>query len=247
MDTEKKNPDYVELFSCRVHPVDMEEAVLRIGDFIMERSFHLVVTLGTEMVMQAQKDREFCAILNRADLVVPDSAGVCWACGRAGNPLRGRVPGIDLLLRLATMAPERKWRIFFLGASPGVAEEAARVLSEKIPGFNPAGTFHGFFTEDEEALERIREAGPDILLAALGSPRQEKWLWNNRQKLAVPVAIGVGGSLDVISGRRRRAPRWMQRMGLEWLYRLFSEPSRFRRMLALPAFVRMVIRSGEQK
>ncbi|MFH0801460.1 MAG: WecB/TagA/CpsF family glycosyltransferase [bacterium] len=247
METEKKKPDCVELFSCKVHAVDMEEAVLRIGDFIEGKKFHLVVTLGTEMVVQAQKDEEFRAILNQADLAVPDSAGICWACRRAGTPLKGRVPGIDLLQRLAALAPQKNWHLFFLGSAPGVAEEAGKALSEKIPGFSPAGSFHGYFKDDTEAIERIREAKPDILLVALGSPRQEKWLWHNRERLQVPVAIGIGGSLDVISGRRRRAPSWMQKTGLEWLHRLLTEPSRFKRMQALPAFVRMVLTRGEKK
>jgi N-acetylglucosaminyldiphosphoundecaprenol N-acetyl-beta-D-mannosaminyltransferase len=244
VETEKKNSDCVELFSCKVHAVDMEEAVLRSGDFIEKKTFHMVVTLGTEMVMQAQKDGEFKAILNEVDLVVPDSAGICWACRRAGTPLKGRVPGIDLLQRLAALAPGRNWRLFFLGSAPGVAEEAAAALSEKIPGFFVAGSFHGYFKDDAEAIERIREAKPDILVAALGSPRQEKWLWNNRERLPVAVAIGVGGSLDVLSGRRRRAPSWMQKTGLEWLHRLLSEPSRCGRMRALPAFVHMVLTRG---
>lgn len=246
MKTEKKNPDSVELFSCKVHPVGMEEAILRIEDFIEKKNFHLVVTLGTEMVVQAQKDEEFRAILKQADLVVPDSAGICWACRRAGTPLKGRVPGIDLLQRLAVLAPQKNWRFFFLGSAPGVAEEAAKALSEKAHGFSPAGSFHGYFKDDAEVIELIREARPDILLVALGSPRQEKWIWNNRERLQVPVAIGIGGSLDVLSGRRRRAPRWMQEMGLEWLHRLLSEPGRYKRMQALPAFVRMVLTKGEK-
>lgn len=246
METEKKNPDCVELFSCKVHAVDMGEAISLIENFIREKTFHLVATLGTEMVVQAQKDEEFRAIINGADLVVPDSAGICWACRRAGTLLKGRVPGIDLLQRLAALAPEKNWRLFFLGSAPGVAEEAAKALSEKIPGFSPVGSFHGYFKNDAEVIERIREARPDILLVALGSPRQEKWVWNNRERLQVPVAIGIGGSLDVLSGRRRRAPSWMQKIGLEWLHRLLSEPTRLKRMQALPAFVRMVLTRGEK-
>lgn len=223
-----------------LHCVSMDEAVARIGDFIQAREPRLVVTLGTEMVMNARHDTRFREVACTADLLVPDSIGVVWAARRQGFDVR-RVAGIDMLGHLAARGAREGWRFFLLGGKPGVAEEAAARLVERYPGFVVAGCHDGYFKDDASVIEAVRAAKPDILLAALGSPRQETWCREHARALDTPVAIGVGDSLDVIAGRVERAPKWMQRAGLEWMHRLLRQPSRIGRMMALPQFALTVL------
>ena len=154
--------------------------------------------------------------------------------------------GIDLVAGLARLCSERGWRPFLLGARPGVAEAAAARLAERFPGFHAAGTWAGEpgAAGDAEALRRIAAARPDLLLVAYGHPRQERWIARNRKQLPVPLAIGVGGAFDFVAGRVRRAPGWLRRMHLEWLFRLLIQPWRARRMVVLPKFVLAVLRDG---
>jgi N-acetylglucosaminyldiphosphoundecaprenol N-acetyl-beta-D-mannosaminyltransferase len=238
-------PPTARILGLPLHCLGMDEAVERVAQFIGSRRPHLVVTLGTEMVMQARHDERFRQVAQGADLLVPDSIGVVWAARRQGFKV-GRVAGIDLLGRLAERGAREGWRFYFLGARPGVAEEAAARLVERHPGLVVAGCQDGFFKDDRAAVDAIAAARADILLVALGSPRQELWCREHGEALGVPVAMGVGGSFDVLAGRVQRAPAWMRRFGLEWLYRLWLQPSRFIRMLALPRFALTVLLSGER-
>ncbi len=155
-----------------------------------------------------------------------------------------RIPGSELVYHLAGLAAEKGWRLFLLGAAPGVAEEAATVFERQYPGLIIAGTYAGSPdpAENEAIVQRINDSRADLLFVAYGAPRQDKWIWRNREALdTVRVAMGVGGSLDFVSGRAERAPRWVQNIGLEWLHRLYREPWRWRRMLALPRFAFKVL------
>jgi len=227
----------VEILGVPVHNIDMNGAAEAICAFVDDGSPHLVITLGTEMIMAARRSVSFRELAAKAHLVVPDTAGVVWAVRASGVPMKERVAGLDLVLHLAPLAVEREWRLYLLGAREGVAERAAGALSAKFPGLVVAGWHHGYFSDDAAVIEDIRAKAPHILLVALGSPRQEQWYWDNRKKLGVPVGMGVGGSFDVLAGELRRAPAWMQRLSLEWLYRLVQEPSRLGRMMALPHFM----------
>lgn len=233
----------LEILGVKVHRLSMHEALARLDALLDENKFHQVVTLGTEMIMHAQEDAEYRELVAQADLVVPDSAGVVWASRRTGYPLAERVPGVEMIPRLAELPSGRKPRVFLLGAAPGVADEAARVLRERH-GLNVVGSYHGYFQDDTEAIEAVRAARPEILLAALGFPRQEKWMRQHAPELGVRAGIGVGGSFDVFAGKVQRAPAWMCNMGLEWLYRLLKQPARCMRMLALPRFMLQVVGSG---
>lgn len=201
-----------------------------------------VVTLNPEMTLRAMHDPGFCRVVEQAELVVPDGVGLLWASRKLCGGLQGKVPGVDLVQELFTrflLEAGRELRVFFLGAKPGVAQEAARRVEVKYHGVKVVGTRHGYFSlEDEEAIvHEINEAKADLLLVGLGSPRQEDWIFRHKKDLQVRVAIGVGGTLDVFSGRVSRAPEAIQHAGLEWLYRLAKEPSRLPRMMALPRFV----------
>ncbi len=235
------------MLGVRVDCIDMRGTLARIGELIEASGrCRQLVTVNPEFVMRAREDSEFAAILEEADLCLADGIGVVWAARRAGCTLRERVTGSDLLPLLAAECARRGWRPFFLGAMPGVAEEAARRLKAAYPGFEVAGVHAGTPAPDgdQEALERINSSHPDLLLVAYGHPKQEKWIARNRHRLTVPLAIGVGGSFDFAAGRVRRAPYWMRRVHLEWLYRLVRQPWRVRRMAVLPVFALQVLRSA---
>lgn len=202
-----------------------------------------IVTANPELVMEARRNPAFAEVLRRAELVLPDGIGIVWAARLLGRPIAQRVPGIELAEALLEAGARHGYKVFFLGAAPGVAEQAAVAVERTYPGIEVVGTQHGYFSAEEEpdVVERVRRAVPDILFVGLGAPRQEFFIARHRTTWNVPVAIGVGGSLDVLSGRARRAPRWVQAIGLEWLYRLVREPRRIGRMAALPQFVVLVL------
>ena len=235
----------VEILGVNVNSLTMAQAVEAVQQFIAEKKVALVATANAEMLMRATQDEELKDILNQADLVVPDGAGTVWAAGHLGEPMPERVAGFDLAQELMAAAPARGDRIYFFGSAPGVADKAKRKAEELYPGIQVVGVRNGFFSEADEPqiIADIRAAKPDILLAALGVPKQEKWLKKHMQELQVPVSIGVGGTLDVMAGVMERAPLWMQKAKLEWLFRGLKQPSRAGRLLALPKFVLKVVAS----
>ena len=235
----------VEILGVNVNSLTMAQAVEAVQQFIAEKKVALVATANAEMLMRSTQDEELKDILNQADLVVPDGAGTVWAAGHLGEPMPERVAGFDLAQELMREAPARGDRIYFFGSAPGVADKAKAKAEELYPGIQVVGTRNGFFTEADEPgiIAEIKAARPDILLAALGVPKQEKWLKKHMQELQVPVSIGVGGTLDVMAGVMERAPLWMQKAKLEWRFRGLKQPSRAGRLLALPKFVLKVVAS----
>jgi N-acetylglucosaminyldiphosphoundecaprenol N-acetyl-beta-D-mannosaminyltransferase len=223
----------------------MDGALDTIDRLIADRGTHLVATVNPEFVMRARADPEYASVLDSAALSLIDGWGVRWAARRAGCREAERVPGVDLVLNIAARCAENGRRMFLLGAGPGVAEEAAARLVEVHPGLVIAGCHGGSPRpeDDNAALDLIAAAQPQVLLVAYGAPSQEAWIARNTSRLPDLVAIGVGGTLDYIAGRVARAPAWMQRAGLEWLYRLVRQPWRARRMAVLPAYAIQVLRS----
>lgn len=221
-----------------VHDVTEDETVALVERFLQEGRAAQVATVNPEFVMAAQKNAAFCETLNAADLAVPDGVGILWAGRLLGTPFRGRVAGVELARRLAALCAARGYRLYLLGAAPGVAEEAAGRLQQECPGLVIAGTYAGSPAPqyDADLVARVRAAAPHVLLVAYGAPQQDLWLRRNLPRLGAVVGLGVGGTVDYISGRVPRAPAWMRRMGLEWLYRLVRQPWRWRRMVVLPVF-----------
>ena len=233
------------MLGVRIDCIDMAGALERIAALVDGHGpCRQVATVNVEFVMHARRDPEFAAVLAASELALADSSGVLWAARRQGCALAEKVAGSDLVPRLAELCAARGWRPFLLGAMPGVAEAAAARLARRHPGFEAAGTFAGVPGPegDQEALARIAAARPDLLLVAYGHPRQERWIARNRERLPVPVAIGVGGAFDFAAGRVRRAPGWLRRLHLEWLFRLARQPWRARRMAVLPQFAIAVLR-----
>jgi len=196
--------------------------------------FHYVVTPNPEFILAARKDPSFRDLLNGADLSLPDGVGVTYAAKLLGRPLKGRAPGIEFAQGLmARMAGSGK-KLFLLGAKPGVAEQAAAKLKETYSGLTICGVHDGYFKEDAPVVEAIRASGADVVFVCLGAPKQEQWIVKNGPATGAKLAVGLGGCLDVFAGTVQRAPEKWQRAGLEWLYRLIQEPSRFGRMARLP-------------
>ena len=235
----------VEILGVNVNSLTMAEAVETVKNFIEKGERRLIATANAEMIMRATYDVELKTILNAADLVVPDGAGTVWAAGYLGHPMPERVAGYDLSQELMRLAPSKKYKLYFFGSAPGVADLAKAKAEKWYPGIDIVGTRNGFFSaEDEQSIiADIKAKKPDILLVALGVPKQEKWLYTHLDELNVPVSIGVGGSFDVMAGVMKRAPLWMQKAKLEWLYRGLKQPSRIGRLMALPKFVFKVMGS----
>lgn len=239
-------PEAVHILGVPVHRVTMAATLSRVEALMEEPGLQQIATVNPEFIMTAQGDDAFRRVLNEAALCLPDGVGLLLAGRRLGRPLPERVAGSDLVYHLAGLAAEHGWRLFLLGAAPGVAEEAATTLTNRYPGLQIAGVYAGSPdpAENEAIVGRINASRADLLYVAYGAPRQDKWIARNRDTLTtVRVAMGVGGALDFVTGRATRAPRWLQRLGLEWLHRLFNEPWRWRRMLALPRFAWAVLRS----
>lgn len=237
---ERRTPlQEARILGVRVHRVRMADALRQIEQFIECREPHLVITADANAVLLALEDAEFRALMESAALITADGAGLTWAGKRLGQPFPERVSGVDLVEQLTRLSHEKGYRLYFLGAAPGVAERAAQNLLKKYPQAQIVGVQHGYFAPaDEPAIvAQIAAARPDVLLVGMGMPRQEKWAWQHRDALGVPVMIGVGGSFDVYGGVVRRAPRWMQRVGCEWLWRLLQDPRKIKKVRNLPRFV----------
>ncbi|MBS4960094.1 MAG: WecB/TagA/CpsF family glycosyltransferase [Clostridiales bacterium] len=219
--------------------VTMDEAIEKAYGFFDEIGQHIICTPNPEIVMEAQEDRELMEILKAADLVIPDGIGVVWASKYSEKKLTERVPGYDLTQRLFQKMKDDGKKVYLFGGAPQVAQAAAKKMMNKYPGLQIVGTHNGYFNEKEEKMIicDIKKKAPDLLLVGLGAPKQEKWIYDNMRFTGAKVCIGVGGSFDVMAGNVKRAPKFFRRFGLEWFYRLVSQPSRWRRMLRLPRFV----------
>jgi len=232
----------VNIAGVKVDSVTMAQAVENLKSFINESGVHSIYTPNAEIVMEAYSDENLRSILNQSDMLVADGAGVILASRILGLDLPEKVSGIDLIKESFSMDIGRKTRYFFFGSKPGVAETAAANISAAHPGIETVGCRNGYFSKEEEPgiIEEINAAAPDILLVALGAPKQEKWIHENRHKLKAKVCIGCGGTLDVFAGKAKLAPEYIRKAGFEWLYRLCHEPWRFKRMMKLPKFILLV-------
>jgi N-acetylglucosaminyldiphosphoundecaprenol N-acetyl-beta-D-mannosaminyltransferase len=220
----------------RVDDVTVAEMLSTVARFVEEGGVHQVSTVNVEYLMTARRDPEFARVLCQSSLNVPDSVGVLWAASWLGHPLHERVTGSDGIYDLARLCAQHGFRLFLLGAAPGVAQRVAEILVARYHGLTVCGALGGSPAPDQEngIVSAIRQAEADVLLVAYPHVPQEKWIARNQARTGASVAMGVGGAFDFVAGVQKRAPRWMQRMGLEWLYRLLCQPWRWRRMLALP-------------
>lgn len=242
-----KNVPTVSIFGVPFSKLSAEETADLVTAMADSGRPHQVITANPIMVMAALQHPDNMAMMKRADLIVPDGAGIVWAAGYVGNPVAGKVAGIELMHELLRRGEKKGWRVYLLGTTPETIRIAANKLKEQYPAIALVGFRDGFFKadQDEEVVAHIREAKPHLLFVARGADTQDPWIDRYKAELGVPVMMGVGGSLDIMAGRAKRAPKLFIRLRLEWFYRLLREPSRYRRMLALPQFAFKVIREKE--
>lgn len=217
--------------------ITLPQAVERASELLAAGGSHYVVTPNPEIVQRAAKEPAYGEVLNGAGLVLPDGVGVIYAAKILGRPLAARVPGIDFAAALCDELAKSGKRLFLLGAKPGVAELAAGNLKKDHPGLTVCGVHDGYFQEDGPVEEEIRAAQADVVFVCLGFPRQEYWMAQHGPATGAGLLVGLGGALDVFAGQVKRAPEKMQKLGLEWLYRLVTQPSRIGRMAKLPLFL----------
>ncbi len=223
--------------------VDMEEALERFRGMLGADGCSVIVTPNCEIIMAAQKDAELADALKKAELSVPDGIGVKLAASALKTPLKQRLGGIDFCREALRICASEGVSVFFLGGEEGVAREASEALEKSMPYLRTAGARNGFFAPEEEKdiVRQINSSGAGLLVAGLGCPLQEKFLARHAAELTVNAAVGVGGSMDVWSGRLKRAPKAMTDIGLEWLYRLAQQPKRLGRVARIPGFLLGVI------
>lgn len=236
----------IKILGIKIDVVDFKTTLVKIEQFIKSQKPHQIVTVNPEFVMTAQQDSEFKEVLNKADLSVPDGIGIVWASRLLGFPLKERVAGVDLVEQIAKLAAEKGYSIYFLGGREKVAEKTAFNLKKKFPALKIAGTESGSPYE-LEIISKIKQASPSVLFVAFGHPKQEKWIYKYKNRLGVPVMIGVGGAFDFISKNVPRAPKWVQNIGLEWLFRLIKQPWRIKRQLALFRFAYLILKEAVRK
>jgi len=232
----------VDVLGVRFHAPEFDEAVAAACAFLEGDKAHTVYTANPEFVMRAREDAEFMEVLNRGDMVIPDGIGAVYAMRINGVKVKDRVPGYDLAQALFLHLAQTGKTVYFLGGTEASVTKAKTNMEAKYPGLRIVGCHDGYFDAKKEItiLEDIREKRPDLLLAGLGFPRQEKWI-DAHKDLPVRLMIGVGGSFDVMSGTVKRAPVFFQKIGMEWFYRLLCQPSRLRRQMILPLFMMTVI------
>ena len=228
--------------------MSMEEAVEAVYAMRLEEKNHRVVTPNAEIVYLARTEEKLREILRTSDFVAPDGIGVVYGAKLLKTPLKQKVAGIELgehLLEKISLSGEG---VFFLGAKPGIAQAAADKLSAKYPGLNVVGTQDGYFQDVDAVIKQVNQSGAVVLFVCLGAPKQEYFMAEHQDKFtSVRIMMGLGGSLDGYAGTVKRAPKWMIRLGLEWLYRLLKEPSRIGRMMALPKFMLCVLKNRKKE
>jgi N-acetylglucosaminyldiphosphoundecaprenol N-acetyl-beta-D-mannosaminyltransferase len=234
----------VNLLGVPVAAITYEQLLDLIGVWVEKgERLHHICTTNPEFLVIAQRDPNFFNILNRADLCIPDGIGLIYGAQILGERLPQRVTGSDGVPLIAERAAQRGWRVFLLGAAPGVAEKTAQILMARYPGLQIVGTYAGspHPSEEDAIVNRVNQSEADVLFVAYGAPQQDKWIARNHPRLQVKLAMGVGGAFDFIAGILPRAPEWMRQLGIEWLYRLYLQPTRIGRMMRLPLFVLLIL------
>ena len=239
----------IKILGVPVHPMTMAEAVNSLEQRMLGGEQTFVVTANAEIIMMCQDDAEYNNIISKqAELVLPDGAGAVWAGRHLGYKVPERVAGFDLYNQLLALSAQKGYKAYFFGGSPGIAEAAKAKSEEMYPGVQVVGCHNGYFTDADvpAIIKEINNSGAEMLFVALGAPKQEKWILAHRHELRPRRLMGIGGSFDVLAGKMERAPKWMQDASLEWAFRLYKQPSRFMRMMALPKFALKVMFSSSK-
>lgn len=239
----------MKILDVRIDEVTMDEAVDKVKTFLTEDRVHLICTPNPEMLMTAQDDAEFKNILNSSELNIPDGTGIVWASKKLNGNINERVAGFDFIHRIFELGKDKNMSFYFLGSKPKVAENAGKKIEEIYSGTKIVGSRDGYFPLEEEkkVVKEINAKNPDVLLVAMGAPKQERFINKYKEKLNCKVAIGVGGCFDVIAGNVKRAPKIFIKLRLEWLYRGLTDFKRLKRLGAIPRFMIAVKRESREK
>lgn len=240
--------DKINISGVGISLINMNDALKQMEQWISAREQHYVCICPNHTVMESQKNERLCRIVNSAGLATPDGMSVVWTCRFFGHTNVERVYGPDMMLAFSAIAAEKGYSNFYFGGDEGVPEELARRFCQQFPGLKVVGTYSPPFhlltpAEDEEIVEIINQADPDVVWVGLGMPKQELWMGEHIGRINAPVMVGVGAAFDFLSGRKKWAPKWVQRSGLEWLYRLLHEPRRLwrRNLYHLPFFYNVIL------
>lgn len=231
-----------KLLKTPIHSLTMDQVLQKIDEMLQKKQKGYIVTADASTIITATYDAKFMKVVQDAAVVTPDGMGIVWAISKLYNKTISKVSGVELGEQLCELSAKKGYKIFLLGAQPGVGEIAARKLIEKYPGCQIIGSIHGFFEQKDNLniAKKIASLNPDILLVALGMPRQEKFLSEYLSLTNATIGIGVGGAFDVYSQKTKRAPKWFQDKGLEWLWRFVLNPTKIKKVMMLPKFVWMV-------
>jgi N-acetylglucosaminyldiphosphoundecaprenol N-acetyl-beta-D-mannosaminyltransferase len=219
----------IKFLDSIIDNISLEEAVGYVDSFVISGRPHQIVAINAAKIVKMQHDRRLADIINSCSLIFPDGKAVVWAARFLGNPLKQRVAGIDLMQEVVKLAFDKKYRLYFLGAREDVVRKVVNIYKTEFPGIDIVGWHNGYFKtslREGEVIEEIKRLKPQILFVAMGSPLKEYWIEKNFEYLGVPVCMGVGGSFDVVGGFTKRAPGWIQDVGLEWFFRFLNEPRR---------------------
>lgn len=233
----------VNIAGINIDDITMSQAIERVYEFIASGQNHAIYTPNAEIMMEGITSKKLKSILNDADMLVADGAGVVLASKILGKKVAEKVSGFDLVKNLLVSSKERPIKFFLFGGKPGIPEAAKSNISRDYPGAEVVGLRDGYFKQEEipSIIEQINNSGAEVLLVCLGAPKQEEWIEKNKDKLKIKVSIGVGGTMDVLAGNVKLAPDFFRNNGLEWMYRLYKEPWRFKRMLRLPKFILYIL------
>lgn len=247
--------DSIKIFGVKIHNMTFEEATEEVKGYLKENNLKVIYTPNPEIVMGAKEDNKLRELINRGDMVTADGIGLIYASKIKKRPIKERVTGYDLSIKLLEIANENNYSLYILGGKDGVAKAATENIKSLYPNVKIAGYHHGYFKgshigyeghkEEISIIEQINSANPDIIFVGLGFPKQEIWIDSNRDKLKGKVIIGNGGVVDILSGNLKMTPEIYRKLGLEWLHRLIREPSRIKRQLVIPKFMIKVIFSKD--
>ncbi len=245
----------IEIFGVKIHNITFDEAVKEVETYLEGNQLRAIYTPNPEIVMGAKEDNRLRELLNKGDLITADGIGLIYASRVKKRPLKERVTGLDLSIKLLNMANENNYSLYLLGGKDGVAKAAAENIKKDYPNIRIAGYHHGYFKgshtgynsheEEMEVIEDINHSNPDIIFVGLGFPRQEIWIDSNKEKIRGKVIIGNGGVMDILSGNLKKTPEFIRKIGLEWLHRLIREPSRIKRQMVIPKFMLKVLFSRD--
>lgn len=241
----------IYILNVKINNITIDDVMIDIKKNLKNNNQTSIYTPNTEIVMTCQKDKEFLDLINKADIVVPDGIGLIYASKIKKIPLKERIAGYDVSVKLLELANENNLKLYMIGGKPGVVEKAAKRISDIYPNIKICGYNHGYFKgthidtpeheEEIKIINDINKKSPDILFVGFGAKKQEKWIEYNRDKINAKIIIGNGGTIDGLAGNVKRAPNIFIKLGLEWFYRLIQEPKRIKRQIVIPVFLFKII------